>query len=94
MTEYESRDEIATNYGEPIVGFADASHPYIQRLPKTRKSVRAGNGSDHRAGEGRREPDRLCFARNRRRRAGAVADRSAAAAFDCAHGGKSGDFTF
>ena len=34
VTEYENRDEIATNYGEPLVGFADAHHPYIQRLPE------------------------------------------------------------
>ena len=24
VTEYESRDEIATNYGEPLVGFANS----------------------------------------------------------------------
>ena len=34
VTEYESRDEIATSYGEPLVGFADAHHPYIQSLPQ------------------------------------------------------------
>lgn len=30
---YQARDEIATIYGKPIVGFADAAHPYIQNLP-------------------------------------------------------------
>ena len=34
VTEYEKRDEIATSYGEPLVGFADAYHPYIQSLPQ------------------------------------------------------------
>lgn len=29
---YQERDAIATSYGEPIVGFADAWHPYIQNL--------------------------------------------------------------
>lgn len=34
VSEYEKRDEIATKYGEPLVGFADAMHPYIQSLPQ------------------------------------------------------------
>ena len=34
VAEYERRDEIATKYGEPLVGFADAYHPYIQGLPE------------------------------------------------------------
>ena len=34
VKEYENRDEIATSYGEPLVGFADANHPYIQSLPE------------------------------------------------------------
>ncbi|MDO4870194.1 MAG: hypothetical protein Q4A65_07935 [Bacillota bacterium] len=34
IVNYQARDEIATVYGEPIVGFADARHPYIQNLPK------------------------------------------------------------
>ena len=34
MKEYQSRETIATEYGEPLVGFADAHHPYIQNLPK------------------------------------------------------------
>lgn len=34
VSEYEKRDEIATSYGEPLVGFADAYHPYIQSLPQ------------------------------------------------------------
>ncbi|MBQ9015493.1 MAG: epoxyqueuosine reductase [Firmicutes bacterium] len=34
VQEYQSRDTIATSYGEPLVGFADAHHPYIQSLPQ------------------------------------------------------------
>lgn len=34
LTEYQKRPEIATSYGEPLVGFADAWHPYIQSLPQ------------------------------------------------------------
>ena len=30
---YQGRVEIATRYGQPLVGFADACHPYIQNLP-------------------------------------------------------------
>ena len=31
---YQCREEIATKYGQPLVGFADAHHPYIQSLPE------------------------------------------------------------
>lgn len=31
---YQNRETIATEYGQPLVGFADAHHPYIQNLPK------------------------------------------------------------
>lgn len=31
---YQGREEIATQYGLPLVGVADAYHPYIQSLPK------------------------------------------------------------
>ena len=34
VSEYENRAEIATKYGVPLVGFADANHPYIQSLPE------------------------------------------------------------
>lgn len=34
IIEYQIRDDIATKYGQPIVGFADAYHPYIQSLPE------------------------------------------------------------
>lgn len=34
VAEYEMRDEIGTQWGVPMVGFADAKHPYIQGLPK------------------------------------------------------------
>ena len=30
---YEKREEIQTKWGTPLVGFADANHPYIQNLP-------------------------------------------------------------
>ena len=30
---YQNREEIATEYGQPLVGFADANHPFIQSLP-------------------------------------------------------------
>ena len=33
VTAYQQRDSIATAYGQPLVGFADAHHPYIQNLP-------------------------------------------------------------
>ena len=32
IKEYESRESIATEYGQPLIGFADAFHPYIQNL--------------------------------------------------------------
>ncbi len=32
IKEYQSRESIATEYGQPLVGFADAHHPYIQNL--------------------------------------------------------------
>ncbi len=31
---YEQREDIITNWGTPLVGFADASHPYILNLKK------------------------------------------------------------
>ena len=34
IEEYQNREAIATEYGQPLVGFADAYHPYIQNLPK------------------------------------------------------------
>ncbi len=34
VEQYQARDSIATSYGEPLVGFADANHPYIQNLPQ------------------------------------------------------------
>ena len=34
VTEYEKRDSISTEWGEPLVGFADANHEYIQNLPR------------------------------------------------------------
>ena len=34
ISEYQQREEIATIYGEPLVGFADAWHPYVQSLPQ------------------------------------------------------------
>ncbi len=33
IREYQARDDIATCYGMPLVGFADANHPYIRNLP-------------------------------------------------------------
>jgi len=33
VKDYEMRQDIATSYGQPLVGFADAFHPYIQNLP-------------------------------------------------------------
>lgn len=33
VRDYQAREEIATVYGEPLVGFADAHDPYIQALP-------------------------------------------------------------
>ncbi|MBQ6370600.1 MAG: epoxyqueuosine reductase, partial [Firmicutes bacterium] len=35
VAEYQKREDIATVWGEPIVGFADAWHPYIQALRET-----------------------------------------------------------
>ena len=35
ISAYQEREEIATSYGEPLIGFADAWHPYIQNLPQT-----------------------------------------------------------
>ena len=32
VAHYQARDTIATAYGAPLVGFADAYHPYIQNL--------------------------------------------------------------
>ena len=34
ISAYQEREEIATRYGEPLIGFADAWHPYIQNLPQ------------------------------------------------------------
>ena len=34
ISNYQKREEIATEYGAPLVGFADAWHPYIQNLPQ------------------------------------------------------------
>ncbi len=34
IKEYQSREGISTEYGAPLVGFADAHHPYIQNLPR------------------------------------------------------------
>ena len=34
VKEYEAREDIATHYGQPLVGFADAMHPYVQSLPQ------------------------------------------------------------
>lgn len=34
VKDYQSREYIATSYGQPLVGFADAFHPYIQNLPE------------------------------------------------------------
>jgi epoxyqueuosine reductase QueG len=34
VKEYQTRDCCHSMYGEPIVGFADAEHPYILSLPK------------------------------------------------------------
>lgn len=33
IAEYSKQSEISTEWGEPIVGFADAYSPYIQNLP-------------------------------------------------------------
>lgn len=33
VSDYQDREDIATRYGLPLVGFADAHHPYIQSLP-------------------------------------------------------------
>lgn len=32
VKEYEKQEEIGTSWGDPLVGFADAAHPYIRRL--------------------------------------------------------------
>ncbi len=32
VKEYEEQDNILTKWGEPLVGFADANHPYILNL--------------------------------------------------------------
>ncbi len=32
VNEYEQKDNISTKWGEPLVGFADANHPYILNL--------------------------------------------------------------
>ena len=34
ISAYQEREAIATRYGEPLIGFADAWHPYIQNLPQ------------------------------------------------------------
>ncbi len=34
VRDYQDREEIATRYGQPLVGLADAYHPYIQSLPE------------------------------------------------------------
>ena len=34
ISDYQKREGIATCYGEPLVGFADAWHPYVQNLPR------------------------------------------------------------
>lgn len=34
ISDYQNREGIATCYGEPLVGFADAWHPYVQNLPR------------------------------------------------------------
>jgi epoxyqueuosine reductase QueG len=34
VKEYEKKDNISTKWGEPLVGFADANHPYILNLKK------------------------------------------------------------
>jgi epoxyqueuosine reductase QueG len=34
VKEYEQKDNISTKWGEPLVGFADAKHPYILNLKK------------------------------------------------------------
>ena len=33
VIDYQEREGIVTRYGTPLVGFADAMHPYIQNLP-------------------------------------------------------------
>jgi Uncharacterized Fe-S protein len=35
IKEYEKRSDISTSWGEPLVGFADADHPYIINLKNT-----------------------------------------------------------
>ncbi len=32
VKKYEQKDDISTKWGEPLVGFADANHPYILNL--------------------------------------------------------------
>ena len=34
ITEYRNRPEVTTDWGDPIVGFAAADSPYIQKLPE------------------------------------------------------------
>ena len=34
VNEYEQKDNISTKWGEPLVGFANAKHPYILNLKK------------------------------------------------------------
>ncbi|MBC2579064.1 epoxyqueuosine reductase [Clostridium sp. DJ247] len=34
VKEYEQKNDISTKWGEPLVGFADANHPYILNLKK------------------------------------------------------------
>ena len=34
VKEYGEREDISTKWGESLVGFADAGHPYIQNLPE------------------------------------------------------------
>ena len=35
IKEYQKQDNISTRWGEPLVGFADANHPYIKDLKNT-----------------------------------------------------------
>lgn len=34
IAEYEKRDDVHTKWGKPVIGFADAYHPLIQKLPQ------------------------------------------------------------
>lgn len=42
VADYERQDDIATSWGEPLVGFASADDSYIQSLPKL---IRKGHGA-------------------------------------------------